>query len=692
MSFLTPLYFLGALAVLGPILFHLIRRQPKGEVEFSSLMFLEPSPPRLTRRSRLENLPLLLIRCAAIAMLAFAFARPFLPSTQSESVDGIQEATILLIDQSASMQRDGMVTRLRDLAQQVIDDCDDDSLIAVVSFDETPQARLTLRESSGLDAAMRKAAASEAIDQLEPSYLSTDIGQALRFCADSAALLDLDGERDSSEQQASGRAAIRTRVVLISDLQTGAKIESLQGYDWPDDVWLETRVVKSNAWGNATLRMIPRQVQIGTENSVNASPDTVRVEVSRDEGDEGASTFRLRYRGQDDDAVVVQVGPGQTRYFDVPLPAASGQQKDPTATLELFGDADTFDNLHYFIRPEKAKQTVMFLADNQSRLSDQRETLSFYLSQLPWSDSTREVKFRVFDRDDLPTAIDPESIPLVIATASSIARVSVEVLQSYIGNGGRLLIVIESDPMPAGKDVIGTLLNSPDFVVTSGDDDEFRLIAAVDFSAKLIAPLSEPGVNDFSTIKIWKHWQLGGLSEEVDVTLRLDNQSPLLIHREYSSPDAAAGHVWVLGSGWQPTQSQFALSTKFVPMMLGMLGPNRMLVPQSMLVGETIRDTSGEEIQLTEPGFTDSSDGVRVAVNLNPVESRTVPIDLDRFSSLGVTVSSPELREQDLQAERALRDVELEAKQGWWQWLILATMGLVAIETILSARGPKSDE
>ena len=40
MSMLAPLYFaIGALAIGLPILFHMIRRRPKGEVEFSSLMF-----------------------------------------------------------------------------------------------------------------------------------------------------------------------------------------------------------------------------------------------------------------------------------------------------------------------------------------------------------------------------------------------------------------------------------------------------------------------------------------------------------------------------------------------------------------------------------------------------------------------------------------------------------------------------
>ena len=62
MSFLAPLYIAGMLAVSLPIVFHLIRRTPQGRQVFSSLMFLSPSPPRLTRRSRLDNILLLILR------------------------------------------------------------------------------------------------------------------------------------------------------------------------------------------------------------------------------------------------------------------------------------------------------------------------------------------------------------------------------------------------------------------------------------------------------------------------------------------------------------------------------------------------------------------------------------------------------------------------------------------------------
>src|SRR3954453_8107595 len=98
MSFLTPLYALGLLSVAAPIVFHLIRRTPRGEVPFSSLMFLSPSPPRLTRRSRLDQWLLLLLRAVALCLLAMAFARPFLrQAARLDSGEGERRRIALVI-------------------------------------------------------------------------------------------------------------------------------------------------------------------------------------------------------------------------------------------------------------------------------------------------------------------------------------------------------------------------------------------------------------------------------------------------------------------------------------------------------------------------------------------------------------------------------------------------------------------
>ena len=69
MTFLTPLFLLGTLAVAGPVLFHLVRRATRDRTAFSSLEFLRSTPPQLNRRSRIEHWLLLLLRCAAIVLL-----------------------------------------------------------------------------------------------------------------------------------------------------------------------------------------------------------------------------------------------------------------------------------------------------------------------------------------------------------------------------------------------------------------------------------------------------------------------------------------------------------------------------------------------------------------------------------------------------------------------------------------------
>jgi hypothetical protein len=104
MSWLFPLYLAGAAAVIAPILLHLRRQPPQDRLAFSTLMFLEESKRQPTRRRRLENWLLLLVRCLILILLAIMFARPFSRSTEAAAAaEG--ESVVVLLDASASMQR-----------------------------------------------------------------------------------------------------------------------------------------------------------------------------------------------------------------------------------------------------------------------------------------------------------------------------------------------------------------------------------------------------------------------------------------------------------------------------------------------------------------------------------------------------------------------------------------------------------
>src|SRR5262249_15349948 len=149
MSALTPLYLLGILAVAAPIVFHLIRRSPRGEVPFSSLLFLTPSPPRLTRRSRLDNILLLLLRAAVLCLLSFAFARPFLREKANWNPgEDTRRRTAIVVDTSASLRRGDLWAKVREAARRAVSDCGPTDELAVLAFDRASRPVLGFRESS----------------------------------------------------------------------------------------------------------------------------------------------------------------------------------------------------------------------------------------------------------------------------------------------------------------------------------------------------------------------------------------------------------------------------------------------------------------------------------------------------------------------------------------------------------------
>ncbi|KAA5545862.1 VWA domain-containing protein [Roseiconus nitratireducens] len=709
MSFLAPLYFLGALAVIGPILFHLIRRQPRGEVEFSSLMFLESTPPRLTRRSRLENWWLLLLRCAAILLLALAFARPFFSSTDSTLVDQNRRAVILVMDQSASMRRQGVWDDAISKAQNIIEAADPDTLISVVGFDQVPRNVLTLAESAQIGPESRSETARETLANLQPGWGATDLGAAIRFAADQAAIIDQQSPEESESEAIPALAQIETRIVVLSDLQSGASLESLQGYQWPDRVWADIQTAGPHGGANASLQVLPDTTGEGDASQARELfGDTVRVHVAR--GEEQASggatgkALTLKFDGQNGPAATIQVPPGQSRIvnLDVPRQEAASESDLQPFCLRLYGDDDGFDNAFYFVRSKRNDQRVLFVRPDQSEADSpgsetpRREALSFYVQQVPWSDPTREVQLDIVGPAQWQNTLAAADVPLMMFARPPKGDQQTNALRRYVAAGGNVLLVLDQTPDEDQVASLATLLDSPNLTVQAAskeqsDDQpaEFHLIESVRFEDPLIAPLSDPGVNDFSNIRVWNHQVIRGLSDSVSTILRLDDGAPLMVATAVAdAKSSGAGRVWVLTSGWQPAQSQFGLSTKFVPIMLGMLGRNRALVNRAFVVGETIDDQTVAE----EPGFARGQDETLVAVNVDPRESETDPIDIDRFSQLGVRVSSLESQQQDKQAQRALRDVELESRQGWWQWLILGTIAFLAAETWLSARTSRQAE
>src|SRR5262249_38765373 len=113
---LFPGFLVGAWAIALPILLHLLRRRPRRTIAFPSLRFLATTPPQNAKSQQLRRWIVLLLRGAALALLAAAFARPFFGASRV----GDRRATVVVVDNSFSLQAGRRWPELRAWAREQI--------------------------------------------------------------------------------------------------------------------------------------------------------------------------------------------------------------------------------------------------------------------------------------------------------------------------------------------------------------------------------------------------------------------------------------------------------------------------------------------------------------------------------------------------------------------------------------------
>ena len=99
-----PALLWGTALLLVPLIIHLLNRRRYLRIPWAAMAFLLAAHKRTRRRLRMENLLLLLARCAAVAILALAVARPYLAAETPVAPAGERrKEAILVLDGSYSM-------------------------------------------------------------------------------------------------------------------------------------------------------------------------------------------------------------------------------------------------------------------------------------------------------------------------------------------------------------------------------------------------------------------------------------------------------------------------------------------------------------------------------------------------------------------------------------------------------------
>jgi len=671
MSFLYPLFLAGIAAVGVPIILHLIRRQARKHVTFSSLMFLTPSPPRLRHRSRLEQWPLLLLRCLMLCLLALIFARPFWEQPSESQTHQVSRRFVLLVDASASMRREDLWDQALVEVGNVLDTVNDMDRVCVIYFDRECEMLTRFETWAQTEPAQRRALVLESLQAHTPSWNRTMLGQALVVAAET-----LEEDRLNESEEMSGRA----QVVLISDMQQGSDLEALRNYEWPQAVSLAVHTVAPQKPSNATLQQVaqsePQSLAIRFTNTESSVQDQFVLTASHD-------------AAQRTD---VYVPAGHSTVLSLPL-----SDQDPSGSLLLSGDDHDFDNTLYVAQPWDQHRTLLYLGPDDPNDS---EGLLFYLNKALGSDTTRSLKILSKRSSDPLTGAD-----LLQAQAVVVGDVLSSDRQAWLAKAleaGRLVILAMTSP--AQVDTLKTLTGNVTLQSSQITADGYAMLSRLDFEHPILSSFVEPQFMDFTRIHVWQYCGLTSESlPDARILAWLDDDHPAWL-------------TWPVGRGllvvstftWQPVHSDLALSSKFVPLLYAILDYGGVLTEQRLHTfvgdpvvlptqanggvierpdGTTVNVASDQPVftHTNEPGlYTLTTDaGPRVfAVNLHPRESRTAPMPQEDLEQLGI-VLNPQAAEVNPLIEESKRHnsaVALERGQKVWRPLLCALLIVCFLE------------
>lgn len=685
MGVLAPMFLAGLAALSLPVLLHLIRRTPRGRQNFSSLMFLSPSPPRLTRRSRIDQWLLLLLRLGALALVAFAFARPFLRETVTLSLDSLPARKVaLLIDTSASMRRGDLWPQAVAVAERQLDDLGPDDAVALYAYSDRLRTLVEFENDRNEPTAARVDLVRHELKLLEPTWGATDLGLALISVA-----AELDAAIDIEQSSA------QPQIVLIGDFQQGSRVESLQSFAWPERVRVTAHPVKPRTATNAFVR------PLFDEEQTPGADLRVRVANSSDStGDQ----FFVRWEGEKiaaDSAreVAVYVPPGQARVVRMPH-----TPDDLLADrIVLRGDDQDFDNSHYIVPPRKQTVELVYVGDDTG---DDPQGLLHYLGLAVANDPLRQVNVQHADAQRKFSAGTPS--PQLAVVSRTVSTAEFEALGRYAEAGGTVWLVARDRASAA---LVPRLFDDIELQPEQPlADGKYLLLGEIDFGHPLFQPFANPRYSDFTRIHFWNRQPVAvGPQAAAQVVARFDDGAPAILDRRMG-----AGRVLAFLFAWNPDDSQLALSSKFVPLVGGILdqacGGGEAVASVAVhepvalagLRGDgaiVVYTPDGREVQAPAgseafgetnlPGIyraMHGNDELRFAVNLAAAESRTAPLDIEQLEQWGVRFGVEQTRAERLTHQRQQRDIELESRQQAWRWLIVAALAVLFIETWLAGR------
>ena len=427
MSFLSSKMLLGLLAMIVPVLIHLLQKRRVVNMPFSTLRFLKKVSAKTVRSARVENVLLLALRCSVVGVVALAAARPVLSGLAARFAGGqVPRVIALVIDQSYSMSyRVGDKTRLevaKEMASAVLDHCKPGDSVAIIGA--TDRARGFIPEPT-----VEIEVARKALDSIQITEGASNFAAALR----------------AAQQAVSKRDNGKRQIFVFTDSQPRSwkfEPEAVMNADWKNsDVALIVTHTDATQGANIALA--------GVEfSSMFVSPGSVvRGMASVENFSEARAEQLLEVRSGDDllaeRAVEAEAGQRVSIPFEFQVPSgASGPAL--AGVVSLSGDRVTMDDKRYFAlsMAQPAKVLCVEAGDGPEKVRP-----GFFLRKAFAAGTTGATVKTVSPAELDELNVDPYSAVFVLGVSALSDRAVVR-LGKYLEAGGTVA-VFTGDSMSA---------------------------------------------------------------------------------------------------------------------------------------------------------------------------------------------------------------------------------------------------
>lgn len=682
MALLVPLFLAGLAAIAVPILVHLVHRERSVAERFPSAMFLRREPYRAMARQKLRHILLFALRVLAVALLAFAFSRPFFTRRVARAaVTANGKDVTILLDRSASMGYGDRWSRARAAVERTLSSLGPDDRAALVVFDTRAAQVAPLANDR---AALRTALNTERISTRGTRYVP-----ALQL-----------GKRVLAE---GGR--VSRELVLISDFQRS-------GWDVRDNQVMaggET-LTPVDVSGEDVINVAWRGVSVERDSA--AANDAVRV-IGR-VANSGPAKRGVR--------ISLAIGPRDVAQQTVDLPADGGAtvtfaglrvaETANEARLVVHGDTYTLDDTLRLLleRPKHVSVLIVEPAGSPDRAFFLREALA--LGATPSFDIVQRA------RNTLGVADFTGRDVIVLHDAAWPSGGLGDRLRDRVSNGAGLIVAlgdrIDADEWArAPRDIVPLPIRAP----TDRSAGRGGSLGWIDRTHAALETFAASRSGDLSAARFVRYRAINDTAGG-RVIARFDDGAAALVER-----NVGRGRVLVWGSGFGVEWSDFPRQPVFLPFIhelmryaagyrsprvaqnvgdvvdvndaLGISGVA--LTTQAVVAvapsGQRHRfaaDTGRRSLSLDEAGFyaltgagAPGSRPTLIAANLDPRES-----EFDAFDPTRLTAALPtDVDDSTAQsADATLTAEERERQQSLWWWLLAAVTVVLGAEAVAAAR------